>query len=145
MSISPTFSGFSVRKPEIFRLHMMWVKNVHHVQHIPEASINHQSSPELTKKNESCVLYVILQKRSGMDIQQIKTFVSEELKGLKQEHRLLSLRESYIVMSCFHLQIVTFLLWVINNIVHFRYRCQWINDEEEDKAGIPGAVENRTL
>uniref|UniRef100_A0A8D3CYQ7 VPS33B late endosome and lysosome associated n=1 Tax=Scophthalmus maximus TaxID=52904 RepID=A0A8D3CYQ7_SCOMX len=30
-------------------------------------------------------------KRRGMDIQQIKTFVSEELKGLKQEHRLLSL------------------------------------------------------
>lgn len=33
------------------------------------------------------------QKRRGMDIQQMKTFVSEELKGLKQEHRLLSLRE----------------------------------------------------
>uniref|UniRef100_A0A8C5BGI0 VPS33B late endosome and lysosome associated n=1 Tax=Gadus morhua TaxID=8049 RepID=A0A8C5BGI0_GADMO len=30
-------------------------------------------------------------KRCGMDIKQIKTFVSEELKGLKQEHRLLSL------------------------------------------------------
>ncbi|XP_038556909.1 vacuolar protein sorting-associated protein 33B [Micropterus salmoides] len=30
-------------------------------------------------------------KRRGMDIKQIKTFVSEELKGLKQEHRLLSL------------------------------------------------------
>uniref|UniRef100_A0A3Q3ATI2 VPS33B late endosome and lysosome associated n=1 Tax=Kryptolebias marmoratus TaxID=37003 RepID=A0A3Q3ATI2_KRYMA len=30
-------------------------------------------------------------KRQGMDIQQIKVFVSEELKGLKQEHRLLSL------------------------------------------------------
>lgn len=30
-------------------------------------------------------------KRQGMDIQQMKTFVSEELKGLKQEHRLLSL------------------------------------------------------
>ncbi|KAL1007521.1 hypothetical protein UPYG_G00087890 [Umbra pygmaea] len=29
--------------------------------------------------------------RSGMDIQQMKTFVSEKLKGLKQEHRLLSL------------------------------------------------------
>lgn len=28
-----------------------------------------------------------------MDIKQMKTFVSEELKGLKQEHRLLSLRE----------------------------------------------------
>ena len=44
-----------------------------------------------------------------MDIKQIKTFVSEELKGLKQEHRLLSLRESYIVMSCVHLHIVSFL------------------------------------
>uniref|UniRef100_A0A8B9JNH0 VPS33B late endosome and lysosome associated n=1 Tax=Astyanax mexicanus TaxID=7994 RepID=A0A8B9JNH0_ASTMX len=32
-------------------------------------------------------------KRRGMDIQQMKAFVSEELKGLKQEHRLLSLRE----------------------------------------------------
>lgn len=31
-------------------------------------------------------------KRRGMDIKQMKTFVSEELKGLKQEHRLLSLR-----------------------------------------------------
>ncbi|XP_029000592.1 vacuolar protein sorting-associated protein 33B [Betta splendens] len=30
-------------------------------------------------------------KRRGMDIQQMKTFVSEELKGLKQQHRLLSL------------------------------------------------------
>ncbi|KAK2854276.1 hypothetical protein Q5P01_006937 [Channa striata] len=30
-------------------------------------------------------------KRRGMDIQQMKTFVSEELKSLKQEHRLLSL------------------------------------------------------
>lgn len=30
-------------------------------------------------------------RRRGMDIQQMKTFVSEELKGLKQEHRLLSL------------------------------------------------------
>ncbi|XP_034049277.1 vacuolar protein sorting-associated protein 33B [Thalassophryne amazonica] len=30
-------------------------------------------------------------KRCGMDIQQMKTFVSQELKGLKQEHRLLSL------------------------------------------------------
>ncbi|KAJ7994774.1 hypothetical protein DPEC_G00252960 [Dallia pectoralis] len=30
-------------------------------------------------------------KRTGMDIQQMKTFVSEELKGLKKEHRLLSL------------------------------------------------------
>ncbi|XP_075934737.1 vacuolar protein sorting-associated protein 33B isoform X2 [Anarhichas minor] len=30
-------------------------------------------------------------KRRGMDIKQMKAFVSEELKGLKQEHRLLSL------------------------------------------------------
>ncbi|CAI9572902.1 unnamed protein product [Staurois parvus] len=30
-------------------------------------------------------------KRQGMDIKQMKTFVSQELKGLKQEHRLLSL------------------------------------------------------
>ncbi|XP_034053456.1 vacuolar protein sorting-associated protein 33B [Gymnodraco acuticeps] len=30
-------------------------------------------------------------KRRGMDIKQMKTFVSEEFKGLKQEHRLLSL------------------------------------------------------
>uniref|UniRef100_A0A3B4B7C4 VPS33B late endosome and lysosome associated n=1 Tax=Periophthalmus magnuspinnatus TaxID=409849 RepID=A0A3B4B7C4_9GOBI len=30
-------------------------------------------------------------RRRGMDIKQMKTFVSEELKGLKQEHRLLSL------------------------------------------------------
>lgn len=30
-------------------------------------------------------------KRQGMDIKQMKSFVSQELKGLKQEHRLLSL------------------------------------------------------
>ncbi|KAM4677400.1 vacuolar protein sorting-associated protein 33B [Discoglossus pictus] len=30
-------------------------------------------------------------KRRGMDIKQMKTFVAQELKGLKQEHRLLSL------------------------------------------------------
>ncbi|XP_018108671.1 vacuolar protein sorting-associated protein 33B isoform X2 [Xenopus laevis] len=30
-------------------------------------------------------------KRQGMDIKQMKTFVAQELKGLKQEHRLLSL------------------------------------------------------
>lgn len=30
-------------------------------------------------------------KRQGMDIKQMKTFVSQELKGLKQEHRMLSL------------------------------------------------------
>lgn len=40
-------------------------------------------------------LLFLLQKRQGMDIKQMKAFVSEELKGLKQEHRLLSLRESY--------------------------------------------------
>lgn len=32
------------------------------------------------------------QRRRGMDIKQMKDFVSQELKGLKQEHRLLSLR-----------------------------------------------------
>lgn len=36
----------------------------------------------------------LLQRRRGMDIKQMKTFVSQELKGLKQEHRLLSLRRS---------------------------------------------------
>lgn len=34
----------------------------------------------------------LLQRRRGMDIKQMKNFVSQELKGLKQEHRLLSLR-----------------------------------------------------
>ncbi|NXF42248.1 VP33B protein, partial [Nyctibius bracteatus] len=33
-------------------------------------------------------------RRRGMDIKQMKNFVSQELKGLKQEHRLLSLRRS---------------------------------------------------
>lgn len=41
----------------------------------------------------SVKLLFLLQKRQGMDIKQMKAFVSEELKGLKQEHRLLSLRE----------------------------------------------------
>ncbi|CAB1339097.1 unnamed protein product, partial [Coregonus sp. 'balchen'] len=42
------------------------------------------------------------QKRSGMDIKQMKTFVSEELKGLKQEHRLLSLPllEGFEIREC---------------------------------------------
>lgn len=31
-----------------------------------------------------------------MDIKQMKNFVSQELKGLKQEHRLLSLRRSQL-------------------------------------------------
>lgn len=35
-----------------------------------------------------------LQRRRGMDIKQMKNFVSQELKGLKQEHRLLSLRRA---------------------------------------------------
>lgn len=34
------------------------------------------------------------QRRRGMDIKQMKNFVSQELKGLKQEHRLLSLRRN---------------------------------------------------
>nr|XP_033775551.1 vacuolar protein sorting-associated protein 33B isoform X2 [Geotrypetes seraphini] len=36
-------------------------------------------------------LQIQYDKRRGMDIKQMKTFVSQELKGLKQEHRLLSL------------------------------------------------------
>ncbi|KAM9318269.1 vacuolar protein sorting-associated protein 33B isoform 1-T4 [Pholidichthys leucotaenia] len=36
-------------------------------------------------------LQIAYDKRRGMDIKQMKAFVSEELKGLKQEHRLLSL------------------------------------------------------
>lgn len=35
------------------------------------------------------------QRRQGMDIKQMKNFVSQELKGLKQEHRLLSLRRCW--------------------------------------------------
>lgn len=37
----------------------------------------------------------LLQRRRGMDIKQMKNFVSQELKGLKQEHRLLSLRRCW--------------------------------------------------
>ncbi|MGH0128222.1 UNVERIFIED_CONTAM: hypothetical protein FKN15_044934 [Acipenser sinensis] len=44
----------------------------------------------LSQKAKS--LQTAYDKRRGMDIQQMKTFVSQELKGLKQEHRLLSLR-----------------------------------------------------
>uniref|UniRef100_A0A671K681 Vacuolar protein sorting-associated protein 33B-like n=1 Tax=Sinocyclocheilus anshuiensis TaxID=1608454 RepID=A0A671K681_9TELE len=48
-------------------------------------------------------------KRRGMDIQQMKAFVADELKGLKQEHRLLSLRKSvsnnmYTVTKDFYLK-----------------------------------------
>ncbi|EHB18471.1 Vacuolar protein sorting-associated protein 33B [Heterocephalus glaber] len=37
-------------------------------------------------------------RRRGMDIKQMKNFVSQELKGLKQEHRLLSLRRCQLGM-----------------------------------------------
>ncbi|KAK6475118.1 vacuolar protein sorting-associated protein 33B-like isoform X1 [Huso huso] len=46
----------------------------------------------LSQKAKS--LQTAYDKRRGMDIQQMKTFVSQELKGLKQEHRLLSLHIS---------------------------------------------------
>uniref|UniRef100_A0A3Q2PSE6 VPS33B late endosome and lysosome associated n=1 Tax=Fundulus heteroclitus TaxID=8078 RepID=A0A3Q2PSE6_FUNHE len=39
-------------------------------------------------------LQIAYDKRQGMDIKQMKAFVSEELKGLKQEHRLLTLHIS---------------------------------------------------
>ncbi|KAM4596371.1 vacuolar protein sorting-associated protein 33B [Fundulus diaphanus] len=39
-------------------------------------------------------LQIAYDKRRGMDIKQMKAFVSEELKGLKQEHRLLTLHIS---------------------------------------------------
>ncbi|XP_020032994.2 vacuolar protein sorting-associated protein 33B isoform X2 [Castor canadensis] len=49
--------------------------------------------PEVTSSDKS--LKVLLnaedKRRRGMDIKQMKNFVSQELKGLKQEHRLLSL------------------------------------------------------
>nr|XP_045253391.1 vacuolar protein sorting-associated protein 33B isoform X2 [Macaca fascicularis] len=49
--------------------------------------------PEVTSCDKS--LKVLLnaedKRRRGMDIKQMKNFVSQELKGLKQEHRLLSL------------------------------------------------------
>lgn len=35
-----------------------------------------------------------------MDIKQMKNFVSQELKGLKQEHRLLSLRRFSLKGCC---------------------------------------------
>lgn len=83
-----------------------------------------------------------MQKRRGMDIKQMKTFVSEELKGLKQEHRLLSLREyplnSRRVFEFQHpggfpsLRRASFR----------RYRCLRVDNEEEDQAGLPGAVED---
>lgn len=81
-SISPTSLASSVKKPGTSRRHMMWV-NV--------------SYPHCFETYALCNWHLlrswIIQKRRGMDIQQMKTFVSEELKGLKQEHRLLSLRE----------------------------------------------------
>ncbi|NWU88564.1 VP33B protein, partial [Upupa epops] len=43
-----------------------------------------------TAQSPACVL-CLPQRRRSMDIKQMKNFVSQELKGLKQEHRLLSL------------------------------------------------------
>ncbi|XP_005989821.1 vacuolar protein sorting-associated protein 33B isoform X2 [Latimeria chalumnae] len=49
--------------------------------------------PDVTSSDKSMKVMLNSQdrKRRGMDIKQMKTFVSQELKGLKQEHRLLSL------------------------------------------------------
>uniref|UniRef100_A0A4W6BSD8 VPS33B late endosome and lysosome associated n=1 Tax=Lates calcarifer TaxID=8187 RepID=A0A4W6BSD8_LATCA len=49
--------------------------------------------PDVTSSDKRLILVDTesASKRRGMDIKQMKTFVSEELKGLKQEHRLLSL------------------------------------------------------
>jgi len=41
-----------------------------------------------------------------MDIQQMKAFVADELKGLKQEHRLLSLRK-FCIHYCISYTIVS--------------------------------------
>lgn len=82
-SISPTSLASSVRKPGTSRLHMMWVNVL----------LSSGFVSRVTEVTDACFLSLILQKRRGMDIKQMKTFVSEELKGLKQEHRLLSLRE----------------------------------------------------
>lgn len=99
MSISPTSSVFSVRKPRICRLLMMWV-----VVWPAQQSLWRRWFEQLTL---SIVFSLIMpQKRRGMDIKQMKTFVSEELKGLKQEHRLLSLREclsSVTDLKCYRL------------------------------------------
>ena len=62
---------------------------------------------------------LMLQKRRGMDIKQMKTFVSEELKGLKQEHRLLSLREFHSVsLRSFRRNLE------LRRILSFRHRSQ---------------------
>ena len=58
------------------------------------------------------LFFVLLQKRRGMDIKQMKTFVSEELKGLKQEHRLLSLREYDFYCTCVLLLCYIILLYL---------------------------------
>lgn len=85
---------------------------------------------------------MMMQKRRGMDIKQMKTFVSEELKGLKQEHRLLSLREySLNLRHLFLLQHQGVFLSLRRAFFH-RYRCLRVNNEEENQAGLPGAVED---
>lgn len=73
----------------------------------------------------------------------MKTFVSEELKGLKQEHRLLSLRECggrpprMLMSVCAAVR--------LTGMFSFRHRCQRVHHEEENQAGFSGAAEDRTL
>lgn len=73
----------------------------------------------------------------------MKTFVSEELKGLKQEHRLLSLRECYSILPLTPSHICTAAL--LKSIFSSRHWCQRVDNEEENKAGLSGAAEDRTL
>lgn len=79
-SISPTSLAISVRKQGICRPRMMW------------GFCQSLLLRWLTVVMLKAVIFPS-QKRQGMDIKQMKAFVSEELKGLKQEHRLLSMRE----------------------------------------------------
>lgn len=83
MSISPTSLATWVRRPGLSRPPMMWG-----LLWVVVAVVTDWQTGYFK-------LLLLLQKRQGMDIKQMKAFVSEELKGLKQEHRLLSLRESY--------------------------------------------------
>lgn len=61
-----------------------------------DVSVTRRAGPRGAVPVQLCHLLHALspQRRRGMDIKQMKNFVSQELKGLKQEHRLLSLRRA---------------------------------------------------
>uniref|UniRef100_A0A8D0E8S4 VPS33B late endosome and lysosome associated n=1 Tax=Salvator merianae TaxID=96440 RepID=A0A8D0E8S4_SALMN len=78
---------FHPRAPEDRRVHLAYISP----QVFSQIRNEHFSSVFGFLSQKARNLQAQYDRRRGMDIKQMKTFVSQELKGLKQEHRLLSL------------------------------------------------------